>query len=157
MLFCRPRTTCHNGREASNSSRSYRSWVFSRSLFGLSGRFRREDVMREVVSPEVGRAEIGEGHLGAFVPGLAHEVGQGGSGIAGCRREASGGSAALSCALSMASRSRTGVPDAWRVPGVASGPLMDCCDWHARVASGWSIPPRIRRRTIPAWARSVSA
>ena len=59
MLFCRTRTTCHNGREASNSSRSYRSWAFFRSLFALSGRFRREDALRDVVSPEVGRAEIG--------------------------------------------------------------------------------------------------
>jgi hypothetical protein len=89
MLICRPRTTCSNGREASNSSRSYLSWVFSRSLFGLSGRFRREDVMRDVVPPQISRSEIGEGNLGALVPGLPHEVGQGGSGVAGCRREAS--------------------------------------------------------------------
>ena len=51
---------------------------------------------------------------------------------------------------------------AWPVqglPDVDSGQSMDCCYWPARIASGWSIPPRIRRRggMIPSWARSASA
>ena len=41
----------------------------------------REHALRDVVAPQVGGAEIGEGHLGALVPGLAHEVGQGGAGV----------------------------------------------------------------------------
>src|SRR4051794_22540148 len=45
--------------------------------------FYGEDPFRDVVAPEVGRAEIAEGDLGGFVPDLAHEIGETGALIAG--------------------------------------------------------------------------
>ena len=47
-----------------------------------------ENLLRDVVAPEIGGAEVAEGDLGGFVAGLAHQLGEAGAGVAGGGGEA---------------------------------------------------------------------
>ena len=66
---------------------------------------RREHAFGDVVAPQVGGTEVGERHLGALVPGLAHEVGEVGSAVA--RR---GGQARAQAVAGVALRVQAGAP-----------------------------------------------